>query len=362
MAGKAKLYTKKDEDFFMNYLSNPSPTGYEAAGQKIWLDYVKPYCDETFVDNYGSVMAVVNPNHPFKVVIEAHADEIGWAVNYIQKDGLMNVIRLGGSDHMIAPAKRVNVHTENGIVKGIFGWPAIHTRSRASEKVPKVEDIFLDVGAKDKAEVEEMGIHVGTVITFDDEPFKMNDKYYVSRALDNRAGGFMIAQVLRLLHKNKKKLNFGLYVVNAVQEEIGLRGAQMIAHHIKPNAAIITDVTHDTTTPMIKKSVQGEIKCGDGPALTYAPSVHNNLLDHVVNTAKKKKIDFQRSVASRSTGTDTDAFAYSNAGVPSILISLPLRYMHTTVEAVAQTDVESTIKLMYESLLTMTPDFNFKYL
>lgn len=362
MAKKAKLFGKKEEDFLMDYLSNPSPTGDETKGQKIWLEYVKPFCDETFVDSYGSVMAVVNPDHPFKVVIEAHADEIAWAVNYIQKDGLMNVIRVGGSDHMVAPAKRVNVHTDKGIVKGVFGWPAIHTRRSANEKVPKIEDIFLDVGALKKEDVEEMGIHVGTLITFDDEPFKLNNEFYVSRALDNRAGGFMIAQVLRLLHKNKKKLNFGLYVVNAVQEEIGLRGAQMIAHHIQPDAAIVTDVTHDTTTPMIKKSVQGEQKCGDGPVLTYAPSVHNLLLNHVVTTAEKKKIKFQRSVASRSTGTDTDAFAYSNAGVPSVLISLPLRYMHTPVETVSIDDVEETIRLIYESLLTMKPDFNFKYL
>jgi len=362
MAKKAAVYGKKEEDFLFEYLSKPSPTGYESGGQQVWLDYVKPLCDEIFIDNYGSVAAILNPDHQFKVVIEAHADEIGWAVNYVQKDGLMNVIRLGGSDHMIAPAKRVNVHGKHGIVKGIFGWPAIHTRKSSAEKVPKVEEIFLDVGAKNKEEVEKLGIHVGSVITFDYEPMKLNNKFYVSRALDNRAGGFMIAQVLRLLKKNKQKLDFGLYVVNAVQEEIGLRGAQMIANHIKPNAAIVTDVTHDTTTPMIKKSVQGETKSGDGPVLTYAPSVHNLLLDHVVKTAEKKKIDFQRSVSSRSTGTDTDAFAYSNSGVPSVLISLPLKYMHTTVETTAITDVENTIRLIYESLLTITPDFNFKYL
>ena len=362
MAKRAKIFNKKEQDFLTKYLNNASPTGYEVEGQKIWLDYCKPYADDYIVDNYGSVAAIKNPNKKFKVVIEAHADEIGWYVNYIQKDGLMNVIRLGGSDHMVAPAKRVNVHTDNGIVKGIFGWPAIHTRARATEKSPKVEQLFLDVGCKTATEVEKLGIHVGTPITFDDEVFTLNDKYYVGRALDNRMGGFMIAQVLRLLHKNKIELDYSLYIVNAVQEEIGLRGAQMIAHQIQPNAAIITDVTHDTSTPMIKKAEQGELKCGKGPVLTHAPAVHNKLLQHIVDTANTNDIKFQRSASSRSTGTDTDSFAYSNSGVPSALISLPLRYMHTPVEAASISDIKNTIWLIYESLVALKPDFNFKYL
>lgn len=362
MAKRAKIFTKAEEKFLFRYLNNPSPTGYEAEGQKIWLDYVKQYSDDYLVDNYGSVAAIKNPGKKFKVVIEAHADEIGWYVNYIQKDGLMNVIRLGGSDHMVAPAKRVNVHTDNGIIKGVFGWPAIHTRKKSSEKSPKVEQLFLDVGCQSKSEVEDLGIHVGTPITFDDEVFKMNDKYYVGRALDNRMGGFVIAQVLRLLQKNNIELDYSLYVVNAVQEEIGLRGAQMIANSIQPNAAIVTDVTHDTTTPMIKKAEQGEVKCGKGPVLTHAPAVHNKLLQHIVDAANEHDIKFQRAASSRSTGTDTDSFAYSNTGVPSVLISLPLRYMHTPVEAAAISDIKKTVWLIYESLRSLQPDFNFKYL
>lgn len=362
MAKRKSVYTKASKSFLTSYLNNASPTGHEEAGQKIWLEYLKPYIDDYIVDNYGTVAGIINPGKRFKVVIEAHADEIGWFVNLIQKDGLMNVIRLGGSDHMIAPAKRVNVHTKNGVVKGVFGWPAIHTRRSSEEKSPKVEQLFLDVGASSREEVEKMGIHVGCPMTFDDEVFELNEKFYTGRALDNRMGGFMIAQVARLLHENKKKLPYSLYIVNSVQEEIGLRGAQMIADTIKPNAAIVTDVTHDTTTPMIKKSVQGEVKLGKGPCLTYAPAVHNKLLDHVVSTAEAKSIPFQRAAASRSTGTDTDSFAYSNGGVPSILISLPLRYMHTTVETASKDDIQNTIYLMYEALLGLKTNFNFKYL
>lgn len=361
MAKKKKIFTKKEEKFLHEYLNNCSPTGYEASGQKIWLDYAMQFADDKLIDNYGSVAAIVNPKKPFKVVIEAHADEIAWYVNYIQKDGLMNVIRLGGSDHMVAPAKRVVVHGDQGAIKGVFGWPAIHTRRGEQDKAPKLDQLFLDIGCSSKEEVEEKGVRVGTVVTFDDELFKMND-YYVGRALDNRMGGFMIAQVLRLLKENNVELDYSLYVVNAVQEEIGLRGAQMIANQINPDVAIITDVTHDTTTPMIKKAEQGDLACGKGPVLTYAPAVHNILLQHIVDTAIDKKIDFQRSASSRATGTDTDAFAYSGNGIPSALISLPLRYMHTPVESASIADIESTIWLMYESLLGLSPDMNFKYL
>lgn len=357
------VINKKSEAFLTKYLSNAAPTGFEAPGQKLWLDYLKPYIDDYHVDNYGTVYGIINPGQDYRVVIEGHADEIAWYVNYISEDGFISVARNGGSDHIIAPSKRVNIHTrKNGIVRGVFGWPAIHTRRGDNAKLsPKMENIFVDVGAKDKEEVLNMGIHAGTVMTFDDELEVINNRYYCGRALDNRMGGFCIAEVARLLKKNKKKLPFTLYVVNAVQEEIGLRGAEMIADTIKPHVAIVTDVCHDTGTPMINKKVQGDTKAGKGPSLTVAPAVQNSLLDLITDVADKKKIPFQWSASSRSTGTDTDAFAYSNGGVPSALISLPLRYMHTTVEMAHKEDVENVIKLIYETVLKIEDGHDFRY-
>lgn len=349
-------------DFLKKYLSNASPTGLEMPGQKLWLDYITPYVDETHLDNYGTAYGIINPGKDYRVVIEAHADEISWFVNYISKTGFINVIRNGGSDHLIAPGKRVNVHTDNGFVRGVFGWPAIHTRKGSkSNLTPKLENIFVDVGASSKEEVLEMGIHVGSMITYDDELEILNDRYFAGRAMDNRAGGFCIAEVARLIKENKKDLPYSLYIVNAVQEEIGLRGAQMIADTIKPHVAIVTDVCHDTNTPMIETKVHGDISCGKGPSLTYAPAVHNKLLNHIIDTATEKDIPFQRSASSRSTGTDTDAFAYSNGGVPSVLISLPLRYMHTPVEMAHKEDVENVTKLIYESLLRIESGQSWKY-
>jgi len=357
------LITAKSEQFLKDYLNNPSPTGFESSGQKLWLEYIKPYIDEWQVDTYGTVYGLINPGQDYRVVIEGHADEISWFVHYISDDGFINVIRNGGSDHLIAPSKRVNIHTPKGIIKGIFGWPAIHTRHGEDAKlVPKIDNIFIDVGAKNKEEVLDMGIHVGCVITYEDEMMVLNDKYYVGRALDNRLGGFCIAEVARLLKKNRKKLPFSLYIVNSVQEEVGLRGAEMIAETIKPQVAIVTDVTHDTHTPLLNVKKLGDVKCGDGPSITYAPAVHNKLLEVVVEAAEKNEIPIQREAASRRTGTDTDAFAYSNGGVPSTLISIPLRYMHTTVEMAHKEDVANVIRLIYEVLLKLENGQDFKYL
>jgi putative aminopeptidase FrvX len=357
---KSAVVTAKSLDFFEKYINNPSPTGFEWEGQRMWLDYIKPYVDDTYIDNYGTAVGIINPKAKYKVVIEAHADEISWFVNYITKDGLIYVIRNGGSDHQIAPSKRVNIHTDKGIVKAVFGWPAIHTRSGEKEEGPTLKNIFLDCGCTSKEEVEELGIHVGSVVTYEDEFMVLNDRYYVGRALDNRAGGFMIAEVARLLKENKKKLPFGLYVVNAVQEEVGLRGAEMITEYIKPNVAIVTDVTHDTQTPMINKITQGDLACGRGPVVSYAPAVQINLNRQLIDVAQKNSIPFQRQASSRFTGTDTDAFAYSNGGVPSALISLPLRYMHTTVEMIHKEDVDNVIRLIYETLLTIEDGQDFR--
>jgi putative aminopeptidase FrvX len=351
-------------DFLRTYINNSSPTGFESSGQKLWMNYLKPFVDEMFTDPYGTAVGIVNPTAPFRVVIEAHADEISWFVNYISPEGLIYVKRNGGVDHQIAPSMRVLIYGKKGPVKAVFGWPAIHTRINnpdSKEPTPKVDNLFLDCGARSKKEVEALGVHIGAVATYEEGYDELAHGYLIGRAFDNRIGGFMIAEVARLLKANKKKLPFGLYLVNAVQEEIGLRGAEMIARRLKPNVAIITDVTHDSTTPMVNKMIEGECACGKGPSLCYGPAVHNKLLSFVQEVGNKHKIPMQMRTVSRSTGTDTDSFAYANDGCPSVLISIPLRYMHTTVEMLHKDDIENTISLMYESLLALSPKTNLSY-
>ena len=357
------VLTEDSMQFFRNYINTPSPVGFESTGQRLWIDYIRPFVDDVFTDPYGTAVGVVNPQSDFKVVIEAHVDEISWFVNYITNEGLIYLKRNGGVDHQIAPGQRVIIHGKKGPVKAVFGWPAIHTRINTPEKEPaaKVENLFLDCGARNKKEIEDLGVKVGSVVTYQEGFDELAYDYYIGRAFDNRVGGFMIAEVARLLKEERRKLPFGLYVVNAVQEEIGLRGAEMIARRIKPNVAIITDVTHDTSTPMINKMIEGDTACGKGPSLSYGPAVHNKLLQLVDDVAEKAAIPVQLRTVSRSTGTDTDSFAYANDGCPSVLISIPLRYMHTTVEMLHRSDIENTIRLMYETVLTITPKTNLSY-
>lgn len=354
--------SKLNEKFLKKYLNSNSPTGfeYELGGQKIWMDYMSKFSDKVDLDNYGTAYATMgNLKSDFKVVIEAHADEISWFVNYIDSKGYIKVVRNGGSDTSIAPSMRVTLWGEKGPVDGIFGHPAIHIKDRKTDAT--LDSIFIDVGASSKEEVIKMGINVGTVITFKDEFMKLGKDYYTGRALDNRIGGFMIAEVARKLKEKGKELPYKLYVVNSVQEEIGLRGAEMITQTLKPNVAIVTDVTHETSSPAYNPSKQGEAIAGQGGVITRAPAVHNKLRGLVLKTAKSNKIKHQLAASSSYTGTDTDAFAFSNGGVPSVLISLPLKYMHTTCETTHKDDVKSVVNLIYKTLLSIEENHNFKY-
>ncbi len=352
----------QSKNFLTAYLNNFAPTGFESGGQQIWLDYLKPYLDTWYTDTYGTAVAILNPDAPYKVVIEAHADEIAWFVNYITDDGYIYLKRNGGSDTLIAPSKTVTILGDNGPIKAVFGWPAIHVRQTEKDEAPKITNIFLDCGAKSKKEVHELGVQVGSVAVFDDNCFDLKDRFLVGRALDNRIGGFMIAEVMRRIKEQGVELPFGLYVVNSVQEEIGLRGAEMIAERIRPNVAIITDVTHDTQSPMYKKAEQGDISCGAGPVLTFGPAVQNNLLKKLIKTAEANEIPYQRAAVYRATGTDTDAFAYAAGGIASALISLPLKYMHTTVETVAYDDIENVIRLMFHTVQAIENGEDFRYI
>lgn len=358
-----QILTEDALSFLTRYLNTPSPTGCEWRGQQTWLDYAKPYFDHYEVDNYGTVYGIINPNKPYRVVIEAHVDEISWVVNHISDEGLLYVYRNGGSDHLQALSKRVNVYSRDmqHSIKAVFGWPAIHLR-RDSDPAPKVESLFLDCGCQSKQEVLDLGIGIGSMVVYEDEFISLNQRYYMGRALDNRMGGFMIAQVARMLRENNIELPYSLYVVNSVQEEIGLRGAAMVSRTIQPHVALITDVTHDTSTPGINRIKYGSIKSGEGPSIALGAAVQNKFADLIINTAKTCEIPYQIEVCGDSTGTDTDAFAYSYKGTVSALLSLPLRYMHSTVEMTHQDDVVNTIRLMYEVLQKIEEGHNFKYL
>lgn len=355
------MLDKESQSFLEELLITPSPTGYEATGQKVWKEYVKKYSDKVESDSYGSVVAKVETNMDVAtVMIEAHADEIGMVVQHISDDGFITLNKLGGSDSTIARAKRVYVHNNKGRVLGVVGNKAIHLQDNKNGggKQPAWKDIYVDIGAKSKEEALEL-VQIGDPVTYTDEVEYLNDEIITARALDNRIGGFVIAQVLRKLRKRKKDLKVNVIALNSVQEEVGGFGARMMSFRHMPDAALVTDVTHATDTPGINKKEHGAIELGGGPSVQHGGANHPAVVKLVEEAAAKAEISIQHEATSVRTGTDTDSIFYQKTGIPSALISLPIRYMHSPVETASLNDVEALIDLMTESILKMRPDQTF---
>ena len=349
----------KSKRFLKEYLNAYAPVSKEYEGQKIWAEYLKSYVDELHDDNYGNVWGVIkdNSDKEFKVVIEAHCDEISWIISNISKDGKIYINRNGGSDMQIAPSKKIVVHTKNGLVPGVFGWTAVHLR-KGKTSAPELKDLFIDLGFDSDKDVKQAGVEVGNIVTFSDTFEEMGD-YYVGKSLDNKIGGFIIAQVARKLKENNIQLPYDLYIVNCVQEEVGLHGAKMVSQSIKPNIAIVTDVCHNTNTPGIDKHIEGDIKGGKGGAFQFSAQNHKKLVDLMRDACDENKVPYQLEVG--SFGNDTMGFFLANGGTPTAIISTPLKYMHTTVESVHKKDVQSVIDIFYHSLQKIENGHNFKY-
>lgn len=353
----------ESKKFLKKYLNAYSPVSQEVEGQKIWADYISEFADEMHTDNYGTVWAVIKGKskknkEPYKVVIEAHCDEISWIISHIGDDGKISVNRHGGSDVQIAPSKKVVIHTrKNGLVEGVFGWPAIHVR-KGKDSAPELKNLFIDTGYDSKDKLTELGIEVGNIVTFSDEFSELGD-YYVGKSLDNKIGGYIIAEVARRLKENDIKLPYDLYVVNSVQEEVGLYGAKMVAQTICPDIAIVTDVCHNTNTPMMDKSQDGDIKGGKGGVLEHTAQNHRKLIELIREVSDKECIPYQLEVG--SYGNDTMGFFLANGGIPTVIIATPLKYMHTTVEMAHKEDVESVIKMFYYTLQNIENGQSFKY-
>ena len=350
----------KSEKFLYEYLNAFAPVAQETEGQKIWTDYVRPYVDTMEMDPYGTAYGVrrtsrssFNDDNIPKVVIEAHCDEIAWIITHIEKDGYIRVKRHGGSDNMIAPSMTVFVHNEKGEkIPGVFGWPAIHTRKSYVEKGYEMEELWVDVGAEDAEGVEALNIYPGNLVTFDD-PLKEIGDYYVGRSLDNKIGGYIIAEAARRIFEEGVDLPFDLYVVNSVQEEVGLYGAKMIAKRLGADIALVHDVCHNTNHPKMNKAKDGDVKGGKGPALEYTAQNHRKIIQKFIDVAKVNDIPYQRHVG--SYGNDTMAFFIENT--PTAIAATPLKYMHTTVEMAHKNDVENCINLFVETLKSITPEW-----
>jgi putative aminopeptidase FrvX len=338
---------KESLDFLRTLVNTPSPSGHEVRGQRVWLDYVKSYAAETFSDAYGNCVAVLNKGGSPRLMLAAHADEIALVVNYITEEGFIYVRKIGGVDAAIIKAQRITIHTRNGPVKGVVGNIAPHlTRENNPEpKAPKIHDLFIDIGAKNKKDAEK-AVKIGDPITLADEFDLLKNDLAVARAFDNRIGTFAVAEALRLLKESGSKLKAEVCAVSNVQEEVGLLGVRQIAYSLQPDVALIVDVTHAIDCPTLSKSQHGDVKLGQGPAITHGGSNHPEVVARLQAVARQKKIPLQPQAASSTTGTDTDAVFWTRGGIASGLVSLPNRYMHSPVEVVSLRDLEKIPELL----------------
>jgi putative aminopeptidase FrvX len=334
--------------FLYHLLNTPSPTGFELEGQRVWAAYARKFAQQVDNDAYGNAWATLKgkPKGP-TVMLEAHADEIGFIIKHITKDGYLHLDRVGGIDQATARGRRISILGDKGTVTGIIGNTAIHIRDRkGGEKAPEIHELYVDVSADNEKDVEKLGLRVGHPAVYEDaaEPFGKNR--IVGRALDNRIGGFIIAEALAKLSRQKTASNATVYAVNAVQEEIGGFGAKMIAHRLMPDIAIVLDVTHATDSPDIDHKKHGKITLGGGPTVSHGTANHPKVVKRLMETAAKAKITIQHESSSRFTGTDTDEIYHVREGIPSALVSLPLRYMHSVVEMADFNDIQNAIDLL----------------
>lgn len=345
----------QDKDFLFELLKTPSPTGFEMPGQRVWANYLKPSVDSVECDAYGSTWATLKGKSDKVVMIESHADEIGYIVKQITDKGFLRVDRVGGSDVATARGRKLRIFGDKGEVTGIIGNTAIHLRkdSLATEKAPKVHELWVEIGASSAFEVKELGVRVGHPAVYADEPFELGNGNLVGRALDNRLGGYVCAQVMKRLAEKKGELEFTVVSLNAVQEEIGGYGAKMATHRLMPDVALCLDVTHATDTPGIDNSIHGTVKLGGGPSLTHGTCNHPLVVERLINVAEESGVPLQHESSSRYSGTDTDSIFVTREGVPSALVSLPLRCMHSVVETASPDDVEQTIALMTDFILSL---------
>jgi endoglucanase len=355
--------TKAEKEFLFELLETPSPTGFEMPGQRVWAKYVGKTADRVEIDAYGSAWATLKGKGKRVVMLEAHADEIGFMVRQVTKDGFLRLERVGGSDAATGRGRRLRIFGDKGEVPGIIGNTAIHLRrdEAGTEKTPKVHQLWVDVGASSPSEVEKLGIRVGHPAVYLEGPMELNSKRIVGRAIDNRIGGFIIAQAMKRVAKAKTKPDFTLVCLNAVQEEIGGYGAKMATHRLMPDVCLCTDVTHATDTPGIDHAQHGDVTLGGGPSLTHGAANHGLVVERLMKVAKAGKTTVQHEAAGRFTGTDTDSIYHVREGVPSALVSLPLRCMHSVVEMADFGDVEATIELMADFVLSLKEKDDFHH-
>ena len=351
-------FSSDELSFLEELVHAPSPVGSEHAGQEVWCRAMAEICERVELDAYGSAAAYLNARDGAPLVmIEAHCDEIGLVVQHITEDGYVFVNRLGGSDSTIARARKVRIHSRGGTVFGVTGHKAIHLQDQKNGggKEPAWKEIFVDIGASNRQEALER-VQVGDPVTYADQFERMGDRHVVGRALDNRLGGFILWNVIRRLREHRVELAVRVVAANSVQEEVGGFGARMLSYRCEPDLALVTDVTHATDIPGLDPKEHGLIELGKGPSVQHGGASHPGVVRMLENAAGRADIALQHEATSVRTGTDTDSIFHQRKGIPSALVSIPLRYMHSPVEMAHLDDVRGVVDLMVEVLKGLDAD------
>jgi putative aminopeptidase FrvX len=342
--------TESQKQFLIKLLNEPSPSGYEEPVQKIWKNEVSKFCKNITQDSHGNLTAVLNAGNDKSILLVGHSDEIGLIVNYINDDGFVYVLSVGGIEAGILASHRIRIITKKGIVPGVIGKTSIHLQTEDDVKKPiKLHEVWIDIGAKNRKEAEKY-ISIGDPIIFGEDFTQLVEDKATARCWDNRVGVYVVAEVLRNLTK-VKNLKKTVYSVSSIQEEAGVWGARGAAYSAKPTMAIAIDVTTATDNPGILKEKYGDTKVGNGPVITRGVRTSNTISDKLINIAVKKKIPYQIEVDNGNTGTDADPISQVRAGIPIGVVSLATRYLHSAVEILSLKDIDQTIELLTQFII-----------
>jgi putative aminopeptidase FrvX len=349
-------------DFLSNLLATPSVSGFEQTAARLVRRRLEPYADDIRTDIHGNTDFILNPSSPTRVMLAGHIDQIGFLVNHVTEKGYVHLTAVGGIDLSVLPGLKLTVHGRHGAVPGVLGRKAVHLMKadeRDSNKKLELADLWLDIGAPDRAAALER-IETGDPVTFALGITRLGEDLITGPALDDRVGVFVVAEALRLLAERRRRepdsVRCSVHAVATVQEEIGLRGAQTAAFSIDPVAGIAVDVGHSTDYPTADERLAGTIKLGQGPMVHIGPNINPRLSQIMSAAAERANIPVQKHAVGRATGTDANAMQLTRGGMATALIGLPCRYMHTPVEVVSLSDLESAARLLAETVAAITPE------
>ncbi len=344
-------------DFFRRILETPSPSGYESAVQQVVREYIGPHADEVRTDVHGNVIAVKNPGAPIRVMLAGHCDQIALGVQHIDDDGYLYVIPIGGWDPQILVGQRVTVWGDGGPIPGVIGRKPIHLLTDEDrKKVPKLKELWVDIGAAKKDEAGEL-VHVGDTVTVELTVCEVRNGRMVSPAMDDKCGAWVVLEALR--RADQAKLQCAVHAVSTVQEEVGLRGATTSSFGIDPHVGIAVDVTHATDCPTIDKKEEGDIRLGGGPVVYRGPNFNPVVVRQLAKAAEDHQIPLQWGASGRPPGTDAAAIQVCRAGVAAGLVSIPNRYMHSPVEMIALDDIDRAADLLARFVESIGADADF---